>query len=157
MNSERDNPDSEAADKISLYKVGRHPAHLIRRVHQRGVQLFNSAVFLENLTASQFAALATLLEAGPMPQSRLGRLASMDPSTISVVVRKLLSEKLVEKTKLPSDRRTSVIALTERGRRCAEQHVPISIRAGEDLLAALSEGERILLLELLDKITPLED
>lgn len=157
MSSEPDKPDSEAADKISSYRVGRHPAHLIRRVHQRGAQLFNSAVLLENLTASQFAALATLSESGPLPQSRLGRLVSMDPSTISVVVQKLLTEKLVEKTKLPSDRRTSVIALTDLGKRCVEEHVPISIKAGDDLLAPLSHGERILLLELLDKITPPED
>nr|WP_280890920.1 MarR family winged helix-turn-helix transcriptional regulator [Jiella mangrovi] len=137
---------------IEGYDPRHHPAQLVRRVHQLGAQLFTQNVRYPNLSVTQFVALVTLLKLGPVAMSQLSRLTSMDPSTTTVVVRKLEREGLVEKFKSPDDQRTSVIALTEAGRRCAEEHVPVSVAAGEKLLEPLTEIEKQLFVALLRKV-----
>ena len=44
----------------------------------------------EELSPTQFAALATVLRHGQVSDNYLGRLTAINPSTISLVVRKLL-------------------------------------------------------------------
>ncbi|WP_138465635.1 MarR family winged helix-turn-helix transcriptional regulator [Poseidonocella sp. HB161398] len=143
--------------RVAEYDARNHPAQLVRRVHQRGAQLFTQKVQLPNLSVTQFVALVTLLREGPMAQSRLGRMTSMDPSTTTVVVRKLARDGMIEKRRDPADQRTTVLSLTEAGRACAETHVPVSVEAGDALLAPLTEIERTLFLELLRKLLPAED
>jgi DNA-binding MarR family transcriptional regulator len=138
--------------RIEEYDPRDHPAQLVRRVHQKGVHLFAQAVSDSSLSVTQFVALVTLLKVGPVPQSRLGRLASMDPSTTTVVIRRLVADGLIRKTRSESDQRTSVLELTPAGRDCAVSHIPASLHAGEALLSPLTPVERILFLELLRKI-----
>ncbi|WP_161556097.1 MarR family winged helix-turn-helix transcriptional regulator [Mangrovicoccus ximenensis] len=142
--------------RVAEYDARLHPAQLVRRVHQRGAQLFTQNVKAPNLSVTQFVALVTLLREGAMAQSRLGRMTSMDPSTTTVVVRKLEKDGLIAKSRDPEDQRTTVLTLTGAGRDCAAEHVPISVRAGDELLAPLTEIERALFLELLRKLLEAE-
>jgi len=144
--------DAEHRHRIERYDPREHPAQLVRRVHQKGVQLFAQAVSDSSLSVTQFVALVTLLKVGPVAQSRLGRLTSMDPSTTTVVVRKLVRDGLIRKTRSESDQRASVLDLTPEGRARAVAQIPASLSAGEDLLAPLTPIERILFMELLRKI-----
>jgi len=139
-------------EAIEAYDPRNHPAQLVRRVHQRGAHLFTQAVLTANLSVTQFVALVTLLKMGPVSQSQLGRLTSMDPSTTTVVMRKLQKDGLIEKKRSTDDQRASVIELTEAGRACATDHVPVSLSAGEELLAPLTPIERTLFIELLRKV-----
>ena len=68
------------------------------------------------------------------------------------MVRKLEKDGLIKKTRSKDDQRASVIELTEAGRACAADHVPVSLRAGEELLAPLTPIERTLFMELLRKV-----
>ncbi|WP_172330134.1 MarR family winged helix-turn-helix transcriptional regulator [Mangrovicoccus sp. HB161399] len=147
----------EFEQRVAEYDVRMHPAQLVRRLHQRGAQLFTQNVKVPNLSVTQFVALVTLLREGPTAQSRLGRMTSMDPSTTTVVVRKLEKEGLIAKSRDPGDQRTTVLSLTEAGRTCAAEHVPVSVRAGDELLAPLTGIERALFLELLRKLLEAED
>lgn len=149
-----DGPDR---DIIKSYDPAAHPAQLVRRVHQRAAQLFSQSVISDNLSVPQFVALATLQKHGPMMLSQLGRLTSMDPATTTVVVRKLVKDGLVVKTTSETDQRVSVICLTESGERCARAHIPVSIRAGESLLAPLQQDERTQFLALLHKVLAAAD
>lgn len=137
---------------VETYDPRDHPAHLVRRVHQRGAQLFTQEVVAPNLSVTQFVALVTLLRQEPLTQSQLGRLTAMDPSTATVVVRKLEKDGYIRKTRNTQDQRASLIALTDAGRDCAQTHIPISIAAGHALLAPLTPIEKTLFLELLRKI-----
>jgi DNA-binding MarR family transcriptional regulator len=145
-------PVEVSAEQIEAYDPRNHPAQLVRRVHQRGAQLFTQAVSTPNLSVTQFVALVTLLKMGSVAQSHLGRLTSMDPSTTTVVVRKLEKDGLIKKSRSKDDQRASVIELTEAGRACATDHVPVSLRAGEELLAPLTPIEQTLFMELLRKV-----
>lgn len=148
-------PEGPARDEgVEGYDPREHPAQLVRRVHQRAALLFTQGVTYPNLSAVQFVSLVTLLKHGPMTLGQLGRLTSMDPSTTTVVVRKLEKEGLITRARSQTDQRASVIDLTAPGRDCALAHVPVSRRAGEALLAPLTPVERVLLLELLRKVLP---
>ena len=52
----------------------------------------------EYLSPTQFAALATILKVGEISQNDLGRLTAMDPSTVGLVVRKLLKNRLISRS-----------------------------------------------------------
>src|ERR1700694_934076 len=86
-----------AAYQASGYDLATHPAHMIRRAHQRATFYFQQVMNGLGLTPTQQAALATLLKHGELSQNYLGRLTAMDPSTISLVVRKLLKNGLIER------------------------------------------------------------
>jgi len=149
-----DKPDPAVID---AYDPAMHPAQLVRRVHQKAVQLFAQSVQLRNLSVPQFVALVTLRKHGPMMLSQLSRLTSMDPATTTVVVRKLVKDGLIAKTTSETDQRVSVICLTDSGERYAYAHIPVSICAGESLLAPLAEDERGQFLTLLRKILTAND
>lgn len=157
MSDHTTKPAGDVSAMIEAYDPRNHPAQLVRRVHQRGEQLFTQNVRHPNLSVTQFVALVTLLKAGSVTQSMLGRLTSMDPSTTTVVVRKLERERLIEKRRSLEDQRSSVIELTEAGRQCAINHIPVSVEAGEKLLEPLTVIEQQLFMELLRKVLAAED
>ena len=125
----------------SGYNLDEHPAHLIRRVHQRATQHFQQVMEGDNVSPTQFAALATILKNGAISQNHLGRLTSMDPSTISVVVRKLLSENLVERVKSETDQRLYTL-----------ERLKKSTEVGKRLLAPLTATEQAQLMSLLMRL-----
>lgn len=139
------------------YDPRQHPAQLVRRVHQRGASLFTRNVQRDNLSVTQFVALVTLLREGDMGQADLGRRCAMDPSTTTVVLRKLQADGLIAKTRDPDDQRVMRLSLTDAGRAVAKDHVPISVAAGEALLKPLTEIEKTLFLALLHKLLEAEE
>lgn len=148
-------PDRAAVDaayRESGYDLPIHPAHLVRRAHQRATLYFQQIMAGEALSPTQFAALATILKVGQVSQNQLGRLTAMDPSTISLVVRKLLKEKLVDRSSADNDQRLSILRLTPKGTRYTVERLGRSVEVGERLLAPLNKAERAMFLDLLGRI-----
>lgn len=143
---------AEAAFRESGYDLASHPAHLVRRVHQRATLSFQQVMAGETLSPTQFAALATLLKRGEVSQNHLGRLTAMDPSTISLVIRKLLKEGLVRRSSSDADQRLAILGLTPKGERYTLYRLARSVEVGEKLLAPLNKAERAMLLDLLGRI-----
>lgn len=136
----------------SGYDLDVHPAHLVRRVHQRATQHFQQVMEGENLSPTQFAALGTILKHGAISQNHLGRMTSMDPSTISVVIRKLISDGLVRRVKSKTDQRLTILSLTAEGQSYTLDRLKRSIDVGSRLLAPLSRAEQAVLLSLLSRV-----
>jgi DNA-binding MarR family transcriptional regulator len=67
------------------------------------------------LSPARFQLLATLHCAGPQMMSGLGDLLDVTPRNITSLVDALEGEKLVRRTAHPSDRRATVIELTNEG------------------------------------------
>lgn len=144
--------DKARTTTVATYDLSSHAAYLVRRTHQRATMLFLEIMQDDTITPTQFAALGTLLERGPLSQNHLGRLTAMDPSTISVVVRKLLKRGLVHRFSSPTDQRLLMIELTPEGRDYTIGRVPLSQKVSEELLSPLSPGEVALLKELLGRV-----
>jgi DNA-binding MarR family transcriptional regulator len=144
--------NSTRTKAAASYDLDSHAAHLVRRTHQRATMLFQEIMQDDTTTPTQFAALGTLLERGPLSQNHLGRMTAMDPSTISVVVRKLLKRGLVHRFSSPTDQRLLMIDLTPEGRAYTIERVPLSEKVSKELLSPLSPGEVALLKELLSRV-----
>jgi DNA-binding MarR family transcriptional regulator len=134
------------------YELDRHPAHVIRRAHQRATLRFQQVMAGEDLSPTQFAALATILKHGEVSQNHLGRLTAMDPSTISIVVRKLLKNGLITRSASDTDQRLSMIALTDKGTKYTLDRLDRSVEVGRRFLSPLSPPEQVMLLRLLNRI-----
>lgn len=136
----------------SGYDLDRHPAHLVRRVHQRATQQFQQVMGGDNLSPTQFAALATILRHGAISQNHLGRLTSMDPSTISVVVKKLISDGAVKTRRSDTDQRLSILTLSDEGQQYTLDRLKKSVEVGQRILAPLTPAEQEVLMGLLVRL-----
>ena len=138
----------ERAYAASGYNMAEHPGYLIRRAHQRATMVFQQVMNDRDLTPTQMAALVTLMKHGSMSQNQLGRTCAMDPSTISLVIGKLLKRKLVERTSSEDDRRMLIIQLTD-GQRYTLPRLTLSVEAGRRTLARLTKRQATMLISLL--------
>jgi len=141
-----------AAYRASGYELASHPAHMIRRAHQRATFYFQQVMNGKDVTPTQQAALATLLKHGEVSQNHLGRLTAMDPSTISLVVRKLLKNGLIERRGSRKDQRLAMLRLTDAGVRYSIDRLAESMEVARRVLAPLTPAEQRTLLDLLHKI-----
>lgn len=144
--------DALRAYQASGYDLPTHPAHMIRRAHQRATFYFQQVMNGQDLTPTQQAALATLLKHGELSQNHLGRLTAMDPSTISIVVRKLVKNGLIERRGSKKDQRLAMIRLTEQGTRFSIDRLADAMEVARRVLAPLSPKEQRTLIALLHRI-----
>jgi DNA-binding MarR family transcriptional regulator len=133
------------------YILEDHVGFLLRQAGQRHLAIFAEHM-PEQLTATQFAALAKIREIGPCSQNRLGRLTAMDAATIKGVVDRLSLRGLTRADPDPEDGRMLLISLTEAGRTLADRLIPAAIDITERTLAPLDHRERTVLTGLLRRL-----
>jgi DNA-binding MarR family transcriptional regulator len=143
---------AKQAFEASGYDLETHPAHMIRRAHQRATFYFQQVMNGQDLTPTQHAVLAMLLKHGELSQNHLGRLTAMDPSTISIVVRKLLLNGMIQRRATKRDQRLAMIKLTDEGARYSVDRLADSLEVARRVLAPLTPDEQKTLLSLLHKI-----
>jgi len=124
---------------------------LMRIAMQRHTAIFMSRM-IEQLTQTQFAALAKLHEVGPCSQNHLGRLIYLDAATIKGVVDRLSGRGFVTALNDQKDRRRRAVALTERGRAVTEQAITVAAKITAETLAPLTEDEQRVVTRLLEKL-----
>jgi MarR family transcriptional regulator, lower aerobic nicotinate degradation pathway regulator len=124
---------------------------LLRQANQRHTAIFANRI-IENLTTTQFAALAKLYQVGPCSQNRLGRLTAMDAATIKGVVDRLTKRGFTAARPDPQDTRLLILELTKTGLAVIENAIPAAVQITEQTLDPLSSSERALLLRLIRKI-----
>ena len=124
---------------------------ILRQVWQRHATIFAREIG-NNLTPTQWAALAKLSEAGPCSQNQLGRLTAMDVATIKGVIDRLTARGLTETSPDPEDGRRLLVSLTRAGQQLAEKAVPNALAISRETLAPLDTKERETLAALLGKL-----
>ena len=98
-----------------------------------------------------FANLITLYRRDGVNQRELGRRLDFPEYYTSRNVDLLVKEGLVERRSDPDSRRTTLIFLTKKGRAMASQLPRLIREANKEHLATLTQKERVLILELLQK------
>lgn len=121
------------------YQLSDQVGFNLRRANQRHVAFFARAV--EDLTPTQFAALARLYELGPLSQNRLGRLTAMDSATIKGVVERLKARGHVSSRPDVADQRLRVVELTAEGHLAFETAQAQALQARDATMAPLTEDE----------------
>ena len=139
------------SDKSTPYRLDDQAGFLLRRALQRHMALFSRAI--PDLTSMQFATLAKLAEAGALSQNALGRLTAMDAATIKGVVDRLGKRGLVKTENDRTDRRRTIVSLTDAGRALFEALEAQGRGVTTETLAPLSGSEQAVFLHLLRKLT----
>ena len=142
----------ERFDAVRDYRLVEQIGHILRRASQRHSQIF-SAGMPAGLTPTRFAALAMLLERGPLSQNELGRLTAMDVATIKGVVDRLRAKELVSVGQDPDDARRNLIALTPAGEALLGDAIPAGVEVSAQTMEPLDALEQRQLIALLRKIT----
>ena len=135
----------------ALYVMEDQVGFLMRVAMQRHTSIFMS-LMVHDLTQTQFAALAKLIEVGTCSQNQLGRLIYLDANTVKGVVDRLRRRKLVTIESSPKDRRRSMIAATKNGYRVAEAATVLAHQITRATLAPLRPLERRQFVRLLQKM-----
>ncbi len=125
--------------------------HILRKVSQRHSGIFANHMPAD-LTPTRFAAMAKLLECGPLSQNELGRLTAMDVATIKGVVDRLRVRKLVDSKKDPTDARRQLIKLTRKGEAFIQAAIPEAVTVTAQTIDPLSTAESKQLIKLLNKL-----
>ncbi len=124
---------------------------LMRVAMQRHTAIFMSRM-AHDLTQTQFAALAKLVEVGTCSQNQLGRLIYLDAATIKGVIDRLRNRKLVMIEGNPEDRRRSMIVVTRSGRKVAADAIAMAHKITKETIAPLKPAEQKQIIRLLKKL-----
>jgi MarR family transcriptional regulator, lower aerobic nicotinate degradation pathway regulator len=138
-------------DASEKYRLDEQIGYLLRRVTQRHLAIFASAI--PEVTTTQFAVLARLHEVGPLSQNHLGRATAMDAATIKGVVDRLAKLGFVATTADPDDRRRLTVTLTAAGEALFVARAETALRISNETLAPLTAPEREALLGFISRLT----
>jgi DNA-binding MarR family transcriptional regulator len=105
-----------------------------------------------NLKAVEFSILMLIASNDEVNQKQLGRALDVSAPNLAVILDKLAERGIVERIRSQQDRREQFIHLTVAGREMAAQAELIARDMEREAVAALSEGERLMLIELLHKV-----
>jgi DNA-binding MarR family transcriptional regulator len=133
------------------YALGEQIGFYLRQANQRHVAIF-SELIAEKLTTTQWAALVKLKDLQPCSQGKLGRETAMDMATIKGVVDRLVKRGLINTAPDPSDARRLVLTLTEAGKETIDRNLSAALDVSQQTLNPLTAAERMMLMELLQKI-----
>ncbi|WP_431044612.1 MarR family winged helix-turn-helix transcriptional regulator [Streptomyces sp. P1-3] len=123
---------------------------LIGAVVARYYEEYEAAAAEHALTGAQARVLG-LLAREPVPMRRIAQTLKCEPSNITGIVDRLASRGLVERRTDPADRRVKLAAATDAGQETAAR-LRGSLSFAREPLAALSEAERTVLRDLLQRM-----
>jgi len=127
------------------------PGQLIRRAHQAHMQLWTEVVPLD-ITGTQYSILSVLSVHGELDQATVGRLTSLDKSSIAELATRMVQRGLIQRNKDERDGRRRVLRITDEGARTVAEAAPFVHRVGQRLLAALDEREAVQFMDYLGRV-----
>jgi len=123
----------------------------VMRTYQILMARLNDALEPYELTFPRYEALMLLYYSrnGSLPLGKMGARLQLHQSTVTPLVDRLVDRGLVERSPHPTDRRTTLAAITDRGREVAEQATQDlnAIRFGIAPLKRADVDELVVLLE----------
>ena len=91
-----------------------------------------------DLTNGQFSLLMSLNRPEPPPMGPVASLLAMDRTTLTAALKPMERRGLVKVQKDPSDRRSRILILTEKGRTLLARAVPVWQRTHEEIESSAS-------------------
>jgi MarR family transcriptional regulator, temperature-dependent positive regulator of motility len=100
----------------------------------------------------EFNVLSCLASHGPMAAKTICEVTGRPRNSISRAVNRLAERKMLKRKTNLEDRRESVLILNQAGRRLYEQVLPVAVERQAFMLRHLSEAERAVLDDILNKL-----
>ena len=129
------------------------PSHLLHRVLQIALDIYNAEAGENALTQRQYALLHAL-DGAPegMSQTELVHATGIDRSTLADLVARMLSKKLLARERSTTDARANLVRLDAAGKKALDDMQPRVLAADEKILSLLSAPKRDSFVKLLRKI-----
>ncbi|MFT5452856.1 MAG: DNA-binding MarR family transcriptional regulator [Enterobacterales bacterium] len=108
------------------------------------------------LSAAEWRTIAILGEESDLSAAEVAERTAMDKVAISRAVNNLISNDRLERHFSEDDKRRSVLALSENGRKIYEQIVPLALSYETSLLDELNEEEQVFLDSILSKLSEIQ-
>jgi len=120
------------------------------------VQLWAEVVPVD-ITGSQYVILCALAVHGDLDQASVGRLTSLDRSSIAELASRMARRGLIQRRRDERDGRKRVLRITEEGSRTVADAAPYVLRLSQRVLAQFDEGERARFMDYLGRVGDLAD
>jgi DNA-binding MarR family transcriptional regulator len=124
--------------------------HLIHRAAQRADQVFSTRH--SEVTPRQFLILVALAKKQGMRQTELTHLTSIDRSTMTGLIQRLVKRKFIIRRRAQDDARAYAVRLTSAGRHALEDASKAAAATDTALFSGLTASQRSQLLATLDTI-----
>jgi MarR family transcriptional regulator, organic hydroperoxide resistance regulator len=105
-----------------------------------------------SVTPVQALALGFLNEEDQITASELGRKTELDSATLTGILDRLETARLIQRRNNPDDRRSILIHLTERGKTVGAEAARLIVEANQEFLRDLTEEERHVLHAMIRKL-----
>lgn len=128
------------------------PTYVLTKLGRAAQRLSQEAIADRGLLLPHFSVLATLDDAGPLPQHELADRLGIHRSHLVGYVDELEERKAVRRHRDPRDRRRQIVSLTPTGQKLLAQLRITIARAQDEFLSPLSEEERTVLTGLLVRL-----
>lgn len=116
-------------------------------IHRKEYQTIKSS----GLTIAQFGVLEALYNKGDMNINEIIESILTTSGNMTVVIKNLEKDGLINKTIDPKDKRSSIISITEKGINIIEEMLPSHIENINSIFNVLTEEEKITLKNILKK------
>ena len=137
---------------VEGYDVTQQVGHLLRRVYQRHLAIFQENVQDPSITSVQFVTLCVLRDRGPSSQSELVRATAIDQGTIRGIIERLSARDLIVVSRDEQDGRKVIMSLTPTAEQLLATLIPSAERISELTMEGLNPAERIAFTYLLHRL-----
>jgi MarR family transcriptional regulator, organic hydroperoxide resistance regulator len=109
-------PDEPTASPDDLLKLDQQVCFALAVAARNVIGLYRPVLEPLGLTHPQYLVMLALWERSPLTVREIGRLLSLEPATLSPLLKRLEAAGLVTRDRHPEDERALAITLTPRGR-----------------------------------------
>lgn len=106
-----------------------------------------------DLKAVEFSILVLVASNEQVNQKQLGQALDVSPPNLAVTLDRMAERGWIERQRSTEDRRSQIVVLTKAGQQLVHKAEKIAATMENEALSVLSPAERLLLLELLLKVS----
>lgn len=129
------------------------PSHLLHRVLQIALDIYNAETGEGALSQRQYAILKALEGTEGLSQTDLVKVTGIDRSTLADLVSRMLTRELVARERSATDARANLVRIADAGKAALIEMAPRVLAADEKILSLLSPPKRESFVKLLRKLT----
>jgi DNA-binding MarR family transcriptional regulator len=133
--------EQEALKKLDRFDLSAAPGHLLRRNHQRSLDIFNRIVG-DDVTRQQIGTLLALYRRPGASQRDLVDATGIDKSTLKEMLGRMVKRGWVQRDRDPNDSRAWTMQLTPAGRELLLERIAKVEAAQAEILEPLPEKDR---------------
>ncbi len=133
---------ASAADIARNWRLEGGIGFLLRLLEARYDVLYQDLTGQSDVTPRQFGVLIVLYQNGPLTPSALAERISCDRNTLSEMLKRMTTRKLISKRNNSQDRRSIQVQITAKGEEALLAVVPAAAELQDALLAPLGKEDR---------------